>query len=104
MPRCLTLDASLNMVFQRSPGVTYWQGLGKANRYCKKNLGRYVLNSRQKQLTQEILCTFMAEVTGIVNLPPVIAIDTGSRDPLVLSPNILLTQKQGEAPTILNKF
>ena len=60
---------------------------------ARRILDSMFLNSRQKQLTHEILCTFMAEVTAIMNSRPIVAIDTDSRDPLVLSPNILLTQK-----------
>lgn len=42
----------------------------------------------------------MAEVCAILNSRPIAAIDTDQSSPMVLSPNILLTQKQGEIGTI----
>jgi hypothetical protein len=46
-----------------------------------------------KNLTHDVLCTLMAEVTAIINSRPLVPISTDPDDPFVLSPNVLLTQK-----------
>lgn len=46
-----------------------------------------------KGITNEVLVTFMAEVSSIVNSRPLVAVSTDPDDPSVLTPNILLTQK-----------
>lgn len=51
-------------------------------------------------MTHEVQVTFMAEVCTILNWRPIAAIDSESSSPMVLSPNILLTQKQGEIGTL----
>jgi hypothetical protein len=50
-------------------------------------------NVHGKQLTQEVLCTLMAEVCCIVNNRPIIAVSSVPESPTVQSPNTLLTQK-----------
>ena len=65
---------------------------------ARRILDGMLLNS--KNLTHEVLCTLMAEVTAIMNSRPIVPVDTDSDDPLILSPNLLLTQKQGELPNI----
>lgn len=46
-----------------------------------------------KNLTHEILVTFLAEVSAIVNARPLVSVSSDPEDPFVLSPSILLTQK-----------
>ncbi|XP_022790232.1 uncharacterized protein LOC111329735 [Stylophora pistillata] len=46
-----------------------------------------------RQLTHEILSTFMAEVTAIVNARPIAALPSDINDPQPLSPAMLLTMK-----------
>ncbi|PFX27830.1 hypothetical protein AWC38_SpisGene7462 [Stylophora pistillata] len=46
-----------------------------------------------RQLTHEILSTFMAEVTAIVNARPIAALPSDLNDPQPLSPAMLLTMK-----------
>ena len=53
----------------------------------------------RKEITHEVLVTLMAEVCAILNSRPIAAIDSDSSSLLVLSPNILLTQKRGEIGT-----
>ena len=81
-------------------GGVWERAIGVARRI----LDSMLLNNPQKNLTHEVLCTFMAEVTAVMNSRPLVAIDTDSSDPLVLSPDILLTQKQGVPPTVPDDF
>lgn len=46
-----------------------------------------------KEITNEVLVTFMAEVSSIVNSRPLVAVSTDPDDPSVLTPNIILNQK-----------
>lgn len=48
-----------------------------------------------RQLTHEVLTTFSAEVTAIVNSQPLIPVSTDPSFPLILTPATLLTQKVG---------
>lgn len=63
---------------------------------------RRVLNSmlseHKTDLSHDILCTFMAEVSAIVNARPLVAVSSDPDVPFILSPNQLLTQK------LLNSF
>ena len=52
-----------------------------------------ISNHHSKQLTHEVLITFMAEACAIVNSRPIVPVSTDPEDPFVLSPSILLTQK-----------
>ena len=54
----------------------------------------------RKWIEHEVLVMLMTEVCAILNSRPIAAIDTDPSSPMVLSPNILLTQKQGEIGTI----
>ncbi len=63
-------------------------------------LARRILDSKLLQmtsskLTHEILTTFMAEVTAIINNRPLIPVSTDPADPFILTPATLLTQKTG---------
>ena len=44
-------------------------------------------------LTHEILTTFLAEASAIVNSRPLVSLSTDPEDPLPLSPSMILTQK-----------
>ena len=46
-----------------------------------------------KNLTHDVLATFMAEVCSIVNARPLVPLSSASENPEILSPSILLTQK-----------
>lgn len=48
-----------------------------------------------QQLTYEVLTTFLAEVTAIVNSRPLVPVSTDPSFPLILTPATLLTQKVG---------
>ncbi len=47
------------------------------------------------KLKHEVLTTFMAEVTAIINNRPLIPVSTDPADPFILTPATLLTQKAG---------
>jgi hypothetical protein len=63
-----------------------------------KGIARRIIDSilydaRHKRLSHEVLCTFMAETTAIMNSRPLVAISSDCDSPCVLSPNALLTTK-----------
>ena len=74
-------------VFERMIGVT------------RRILDGILLEHKHKQLTHDILCTFMAEVCAIVNSRPITTVSTDPDDPSVLSPAVLLTQKSTNIET-----
>ena len=45
------------------------------------------------QLTHDVLCTLMAEVTAIMNARPLLPVSSDPDNPFILSPSMLLTQK-----------
>lgn len=56
-------------------------------------------------LTHEVLVTFLAEVSAIINARPLVPLSSDPEDPYPLSPNMLLTQKPNrivEIPPLLN--
>ena len=75
-------------VWERMIGVT------------RRILDGMLLEQNKKGLTHEVLCTLMAEVCAVVNSRPITAISTDPESPVILSPNILLTQKQGQVPPV----
>ena len=69
-------------------------------------IARNILNSmlrdnRSPNFTHEVLSTFMAEVTAIMNSRPIVPVSSDPENPLVLSPAILLTQKTDSKPADL---
>ncbi|KAJ8369941.1 hypothetical protein SKAU_G00099690 [Synaphobranchus kaupii] len=66
-------------------------------------VARRILDSMLLQetlhLSHEVLCTFMAEVTAIINARPLVPVSTDPDSPLILTPAMLLTQKVGAPPT-----
>lgn len=56
------------------------------------------------QLTHEVLTTFMAEVTAIVNSRPLTSVSTDPDEPLILTPAMLLTQKIAVLPVPPGNF
>ncbi|XP_069103102.1 uncharacterized protein [Argopecten irradians] len=59
---------------------------------ARRILDSMFLNNN-RNLTHEVLSTFMAEVTAIINARPLIPVSTDVDKPLILSPATLLTQK-----------
>ncbi|XP_014911401.1 uncharacterized protein LOC106961853 [Poecilia latipinna] len=77
-------------------GGTWERMIGVSRRI----LDALLLDVKQPQLTHEVLVTFMAEVTAIVNARPLVPISTDPEAPLVLTPAMLLTQKTGAPPPV----
>lgn len=46
-----------------------------------------------KQLTHDVLSTFMAEVSAIINARPIVPVSNEVSDSAILSPSVLLTMK-----------
>jgi hypothetical protein len=46
----------------------------------------------------------MAEISAVINSRPITTISSDPKSPIIVSPNFLLTQKQGEVPTISGEF
>ncbi|KAK3082438.1 hypothetical protein FSP39_009290 [Pinctada imbricata] len=64
-------------------------------------LSRKILDAmllQSKQLTHDILATFMAEVCAIINSRPITNISSDTDDPMIVSPTMLITQKCGSDP------
>lgn len=62
-------------------------------RLTRKILDSMLLQTSSSRLTHEVLSTFMAEVTAIINNRPLIPVSTDPADPFILTPATLLTQK-----------
>lgn len=60
---------------------------------AKRILDSMLLQQGGSKLTHEVLTTFMAEVTAIINARPLAPISTDPSDPVILTPATLLTQK-----------
>lgn len=69
-------------VWERMIGVT------------RRILDSMLSNTSSKHLTHEVLTTLMAEVTAIINARPLVPVSSDHSCPEVLSPAVLLTQKQ----------
>ncbi|XP_021362691.1 uncharacterized protein LOC110456340 [Mizuhopecten yessoensis] len=80
-------------------GGVWERPVGVARRILESMLA----NCTFKEFTHEVLCTFMYEVAAVMNSKPLVAVDSDAQDPLVLSPSILLTQKQGYSSSALAK-
>ncbi len=52
-----------------------------------------------RPLSHEVLCTFMAEISTIINARPLVPISSDPDSPLILTPAMLLTQKVGVPPS-----
>lgn len=60
---------------------------------ARRILESMLLQAGRVQLTHEILTTFLAEVTAIINARPLVPVSSDPEHPHILSPSILLTQK-----------
>ncbi|XP_077389538.1 uncharacterized protein LOC144026608 [Festucalex cinctus] len=52
-----------------------------------------MLLQNKVQLTHEVLCTLMAEITAIINARPLLPVSSDPENPFILSPSMLITQK-----------
>ncbi|KAL4224489.1 hypothetical protein ACF0H5_015190 [Mactra antiquata] len=60
---------------------------------ARRILDAMLLNSHGQKLTHEVLCTFMCEVSAIMNSRPISPISSDPDNPEIISPGMLLTQK-----------
>ena len=51
------------------------------------------VSSKVRNLTHDVLATFMAEVCAIVNCRPIVPVSSDGENPEILSLSMLLTQK-----------
>ena len=71
----------------------------------RRILDSLLFEVRHSKLTHEVLTTFLAEVSAIINNRPMVPVSSDPDAPSVLTPNTLLTQKTGqvtESPMNLN--
>ena len=60
---------------------------------ARRILDAILLKQPKRQLIHNVLVTLMAEVTAILNNRPLVPVSMDPHNPLVLTPNMLLTQK-----------
>lgn len=66
---------------------------------ARRILDSMLMDLHSRHLTHEVLTTLMAEVCAIVNSRPVAPVCSDPESPVILSPNMSLTQKSGEIST-----
>lgn len=66
---------------------------------ARRILDSMLMDLHSRHLTHEVLTTLMAEVCAIVNSRPIAPVCSDPESPMILSPNMLLTQKSGEIST-----
>ncbi len=71
---------------------------------ARRILDAMLLQHSPARLTHEVLVTFMAEVSAIVNARPLTAVSTDPEQPMILTPAMLLTQKVGAPPVPPGQF
>lgn len=60
---------------------------------CRRILDALLLENRPKDLTFDVLSTFMSEVSAIINTSPLLPISSDPEAPSVLSQSMILTKK-----------
>ena len=60
---------------------------------ARRILDSILLQNKSSQLSHEVLCTYLAEVTAIINARPLVPVSTDPDSPFILTPTMLLTQK-----------
>lgn len=59
----------------------------------RRILDAMLMEPSNRNVTHDVLCTLMAEVTTIINSRPLTPVSADPDNPFVLTPNVLLTQK-----------
>ena len=67
----------------------------------RRILDSMLLEYGSRTLTHEVLTTFLAEVTSIINSRPLVPVSSDAQSPFVLTPSILLTQKTNSEEAIV---
>ncbi|XDV22790.1 hypothetical protein PO909_027607 [Leuciscus waleckii] len=65
----------------------------------RRILDSMLMQYASRPLSHEVLCTFMAEISAIINARPLVPISSDPDSPLILTPAMLLTQKIGAPPS-----
>ncbi|XP_039475121.1 uncharacterized protein LOC120442556 [Oreochromis aureus] len=65
---------------------------------ARRILDSMLMHTPSSSLTHEVLCTLMAEVTAIINSRPLVSVSSDPDVPQILTPAMLLTQKQSVPP------
>ncbi|XP_063758758.1 uncharacterized protein LOC134877255 [Eleginops maclovinus] len=71
---------------------------------ARRILDSMLLKAGPAKLTHEILTTFMAEVSAILNARPLVPVSTDPDSPFILTPATLLTQKVSALPPPKGEF
>ena len=61
----------------------------------RRIMDNMLLNYGSNSLTHEVLTTFLAEASSIINSRPLVPVSSDPEMPYILSPSMLLTQKTG---------
>ncbi|KAL2085412.1 hypothetical protein ACEWY4_018732 [Coilia grayii] len=86
-----------NPPYASNMGGSWERMIGTARRI----LDSMLLQAGRSKVTHKILCTFIAEVTAIINFRPLIPVSSDPEAPLILTSAMLLTQKIGTPPAPL---
>lgn len=70
----------------------------------RRILDALLLENKSFDLTHEVLSTLMAEVCTIVNSRPLVPVSSDPEAPAVLSPTLILTQKQPDVTFSVPEF
>lgn len=65
---------------------------------ARRILDSMLMRTPSSSLSHEVLCTLMAEVTAIINSRPLVSVSSDPDVPQILTPAMLLTQKQSVPP------
>ncbi|XP_076857275.1 uncharacterized protein LOC143511532 [Brachyhypopomus gauderio] len=65
---------------------------------ARRILDSMLMRTPSSTLSHEVLCTLMAEVTAIINSRPLVSVSSDPDVPQILTPTMLLTQKQSVLP------
>lgn len=71
---------------------------------ARRVLDAMLLGTTGRNLTHEVLATFMAEVCAIINSRPITSISRDPESPMIVTPAILLNQKMGNETMIQEDF
>ena len=81
------------MGIQSHPTRPTWvEALERMIGVARRILDYLLMQNTSRPLSNEVLYTFMAEITALINVRPLVPISADSDSPLILTPAMLLTQ------------
>lgn len=83
----------VQLVSQSASFLSHWWSLGTNDLYCKTNTWFYEFQRHWKESNEWRVNTFIAEVSAIINLRPLVPVLTDPENPLILTLAMLFTQK-----------